>query len=137
MQRGAGMCTVKSTPEREQACMTFLRWLTEPERNTDFVTELGYMPVTQEAFDQYLPAAVEKLTDPMYISLYQAYIATQQDYSFYTAPQMDNYLDLETRFETLARLKLTTGRALYLEDGGPVEDLIQDTLEDLQRDYNQ
>lgn len=137
MQRGAGMCTVKSTPEREQACMTFLRWLTEPERNTDFVTELGYMPVTQEAFDQYLPAAVEKLTDPMYISLYQAYIATQQDYSFYTAPQMDNYLDLETRFETLARLKLTAGRALYLEGGGPVEDLIQDTLEDLQRDYNQ
>ena len=50
---------------------------------------------------------------------------------------MDNYLDLETRFETLARLKLTTGRALYLEDGGPVEDLIRDTLEDLQRDYNQ
>ena len=137
MQRGAGMCTVKSTPEREQACMTFLRWLTEPERNTDFVTELGYMPVTQEAFDQYLPAAVEKLTDPMYISLYQAYIATQQDYSFYTAPQMDNYLDLETRFETLARLKLTAGRALYLEDGGPAEALIRDTLEEFKQDYDQ
>ena len=28
MQRGAGICTVKSTPEREQACMTFLKWLT-------------------------------------------------------------------------------------------------------------
>ena len=49
MQRGVGVCTVKSTPEREKACMTFLKWLTEPERNVDFVTILGYMPVTKEA----------------------------------------------------------------------------------------
>ena len=27
MQRGVGVCTVKSTPEREKACMTFLKWL--------------------------------------------------------------------------------------------------------------
>lgn len=36
MQRGAGMCTVKSTPEREKAAITFLKWLTEAERNTPF-----------------------------------------------------------------------------------------------------
>ena len=137
MQRGVGMCTVKSTPERERACITYLKWLTEPTCNVEFVTSLGYMPVTQEAFDQYLPAAVEKLTDPMYISLYQAYIATQQDNSFYTAPQMDNYLDLETRFENLARLKLTAGRTQYLEDGGPAEALIRDTLEEFKQDYDQ
>ena len=46
MQRGVGMCTVKSTPEREQACITFLKWLTEPACNVEFVTSLGYMPVT-------------------------------------------------------------------------------------------
>ena len=28
MQRGAGFCTVRSTPEREQAAVTFLKWLT-------------------------------------------------------------------------------------------------------------
>lgn len=95
MQRGVGMCTVKSTPEREQTCMTFLRWLTEPERNTEFVTALGYVPVTQEAFDDYLPAAVEKLDDPMYRSLYETFIAMRQDYDFYTPPQLDDYLDME------------------------------------------
>ena len=47
MQRGVGMCTTKSTPEREKACITFLKWLTSPERNVEFVTSLGYMPVTQ------------------------------------------------------------------------------------------
>ena len=38
MQRGAGFCTVRSTPEREQAAVTFLKWLTEPEHNVEFVT---------------------------------------------------------------------------------------------------
>ena len=46
MQRGVGMCTTKSTPEREKACITFLKWLTSPERNVEFVTSLGYRPVT-------------------------------------------------------------------------------------------
>ena len=51
MQRGAGICTVKSTPEREQACMTFLNWLTDPQKNVEFVTRLGYMPEKQESFE--------------------------------------------------------------------------------------
>ena len=38
MQRGAGFCTVRSTPEREQAAVTFLKWLTEPDHNVEFVT---------------------------------------------------------------------------------------------------
>lgn len=135
IQRGVGMCTVKSTPEREQACMTFLRWLTEPERNTEFVTALGYVPVTQEAFDDYLPAAVEKLDDPMYRSLYETFIAMRQDYDFYTPPQLDDYLDMETRFETLTRLKLTAGRALYLENGGSAEELAETTLAEFRQDY--
>lgn len=41
MQRGAGFCTVRSTPEREQAAVTFLKWLTEPEHNVEFVTRDG------------------------------------------------------------------------------------------------
>ena len=69
MQRGAGICTVKSTPEKEKACITFLKWLTEAQKNVEFVTSLGYMPVKQEAFDIYLPETIEKLSDPMYVSL--------------------------------------------------------------------
>lgn len=73
MQRGAGICTVRSTPERERACVTFLKWLTAPKRNVDFVTQLGYMPVTQTAFANELPSAVRTLDDPMYVSLYQRF----------------------------------------------------------------
>lgn len=136
MQRGVGVCTVKSTPEREKACMTFLKWLTEPERNVDFVTSLGYMPVTKEGFDRYLPAAIETLRDPMYVSLYEAFLKTRQDYTFYVPPQREDYLSLETRFEKAVRLRLAAGRAQYLEQGADaLEPLLKTTREELQKSY--
>lgn len=136
MQRGAGLCTVKSTPAREEACMTFLKWLTEPKRNVDFVTALGYMPVTKEGFDDYLPKAIETLSDPMYASLYEAFLRTRQDYTFYTPPQREDYLDLETRFEKGVRLRLTAGQAQYQEQGeDALEALVRSTLEDFENSY--
>ena len=136
MQRGAGLCTVKSTPAREEACMTFLKWLTEPKRNVDFVTALGYMPVTKEGFDTYLPEAIETLSDPMYASLYEAFLRTRQDYTFYTPPQREDYLDLETRFEKGVRLRLTAGQAQYQEQGeDALEALVRSTLEDFKNSY--
>ena len=136
MQRGVGVCTVKSTPEREKACMTFLKWLTEPERNADFVTSLGYMPVTKEGFDRYLPAAIETLSDPMYVSLYEAFLKTRQDYTFYVPPQREDYLNFETHFEKAVRLRLAAGRAQYLEQGADaLEPLLRTVREELQKSY--
>lgn len=136
MQRGAGICTVKSTPEREKACITFLKWLTDAQRNVEFVTQLGYMPVKQESFDAYLPAAIEELDDPMYVSLYQAFLKTQAEYEFYTPPQLDTYLDLETRFEENVRYALKYGRAKYLDAGpGTMETQVWDTLEYFKEHY--
>ncbi len=110
MQRGAGICTVKSTPEREKAAMVFLKWLTAPEQNVELVTKLGYMPVTQEAFDTYLPQAIEKLADPKYRELYRAFLQTQEEYTFYTAPQREDYLSVETSFEDQVRLLLSAAQ---------------------------
>ena len=136
MQRGAGICTVKSTPEREKACMTFLKWLTDPKRNVEFVTQLGYMPVKQESFEKYLPDAIEQLQDPMYQSLYQAFLQTREQYTFYTAPQYDDYLELETRFENQIRQKLQIARNSYLElPEQSIAELIKTTLESFMRDY--
>lgn len=102
MQRGAGFCTIKSTPEREKAAVTFLKWLTKPENNLRFVTATGYMPVTRDAFE-LLPEAIEKLEDSKYKSLYQAYLETQEHYHFCTAPQLEGYLKKETAFESSIR----------------------------------
>lgn len=116
MQRGAGICTVKSTPEREKACITFLKWLTDAQRNVEFVTSLGYMPVKQKSFDAYLSDAIDKLTDPMYVTLYQTFLQTQEEYEFYVPPQLDTYLDLETRFEENVRYAMKYGRAKYTKE---------------------
>lgn len=117
MQRGAGFCTVRSTPEREQAAVTFLKWLTEPEHNVEFVTRTGYMPVTRKAFEQELPKAIEGLESAKYTSLYQAYLDTQANYEFYVPPQLETYLSLETTMEDQVRAQLALGRQDYLAAG--------------------
>ena len=117
MQRGAGFCTVRSTPEREWAAVTFLKWLTEPEHNVEFVTQAGYMPVTWAAFENQLPKAIEGLESAKYASLYQAYLDTQANYEFYVPPQMETYLNLETTLEDQVRSQLALGRQDYLDAG--------------------
>ena len=117
MQRGAGFCTVRSTPERERAAVTFLKWLTEPEHNVEFVTRTGYMPVTQNAFENELPKAIEELESAKYASLYQAYLDTQANYKFYVPPQLETYLSLETTLENHVRAQLALGRQDYLDAG--------------------
>ena len=117
MQRGAGFCTVRSTPEREQAAVTFLKWLTEPEHNVAFVTRTGYMPVTHAAFERELPKAIENLESAKYASLYQAYLDTQDNYAFYVPPQLETYLSLETTWEDHVRAQLVLGRRDYLAAG--------------------
>ncbi len=132
MQRGAGMCTVKSTPEREQAAITFLKWLTESACNTEFVTSTGYMPVLQEAFDGHLPQKIGELSDPTYVELYKAYLETQEGYEFYTAPQLETYLETETAFEETIRLQMLSGRKAYTEAGSDpalLDQLIGENLE--------
>ncbi|MCR5458969.1 MAG: extracellular solute-binding protein [Acetatifactor sp.] len=129
MQRGAGFCILKSTPERETAAVTFLKWLTKPENNLRFVTATGYMPVTYEAFE-LLPASIEKLEDSKYQSLYNAFRETQEQYHFYTAPQADWYLKKETSFETNVRLIFREAAGKYKEGMDP-DRLKEDALKNL------
>lgn len=51
VQQGAGMVVTKSTPEEEAACVTFLKWFTQPENNIQFAVGSGYLPVTHAADD--------------------------------------------------------------------------------------
>ena len=114
MQRGSGFCTVKSTTERERAAALFLKWLTKPENNIDFVVKAGYMPVTEKAFEQ-LSEVAEKIDSTKYRSLYEAISKTKEEYTFYVAPQLANYLDLEMHFEKNVRLELSREEEGYKE----------------------
>lgn len=129
MQRGAGICTVKSTPERERAAAVFLKWLTEPEVNTKFAVSTGYMPVTQAAFDDHLPKALDGLTEQKYIELYEAYLETQQNYTFYTAPQFETYLETEMAFEDTIRRQLRSGRECFTTSNADLSQLVAENYE--------
>lgn len=48
-QQGAGMVVTKSTDAQINACVTFLKWFTQPENNIQFSVDSGYMPVTYAA----------------------------------------------------------------------------------------
>ena len=115
MNRGAGLCLMKSDEKREEAAMTFLKWITSPENNVKFVTQAGYMPVTNDAFSSYLPDAIGSLESSRYKSLYNAFMEMQKDYRFYTPPQYSFYLDKETWFENNVRQILAEESANYIE----------------------
>ncbi|MDO4788305.1 MAG: ABC transporter substrate-binding protein [Johnsonella sp.] len=117
MQRGAGLCTVKSTQEREKAAIAFIKWITSPKNNVDFVTKAGYMPVTKEAFERFLPEAILTLEDERYIKLYEAFLQTNEQYEFYTPPGRSDYLFWEKKIEKNARRELNDMRRSYIESG--------------------
>lgn len=115
MQRGSGFCTVKSTPEREKAACTFIKWLTEPAQNTKFVTSLGYVPVCYEAYDKYLIKETEQIEDPKYKDLYKTIQDINPNYEFVYPPRFDSYLDSETAFTVTVRRLLSDARQEYID----------------------
>lgn len=51
-QAGVGLCAYKTSSQKAEASAIFAKWLTEPERNLEFVCQTGYMPVTNGAFNK-------------------------------------------------------------------------------------
>ena len=49
VQQGAGIAVTHAEPEKVEACVTFLKWLTQPEQNLTFCADSGYLPVTKAA----------------------------------------------------------------------------------------
>ena len=129
MQRGAGVCTIKSIPEKEKAAATFLRWITSPENNTRLVTQLGYMPVTEKAFPN-ISTAISEIESKKYKSLYEAFQKTQQNFTFYSAPKHDNYLEMETLVEKTSRSMMKARRDELLKNGGNIDTLIENAYKE-------
>jgi len=48
-QQGAGLVVTASTPAREYAAVTFLKWFTQQENNIAFSLSSGYLPVKKSA----------------------------------------------------------------------------------------
>lgn len=66
---GIGLCAYKTTDIKAEAAKIFVEWFTSPERNCNFVSETGYMPVTKTSFEK-----IEnfKFKNKKYADLYKA-----------------------------------------------------------------
>ena len=92
VQQGAGMVVAKSDPETEAACVTFLKWFTQSERNIRFAYESAYMPVTKDALSMeaikstqgVLPDNMERILEAAVNVIHSNKLYTQKAFAYGT-----------------------------------------------------
>lgn len=124
VQQGAGMIITKSTPKKEYAATIFLKWLTDPVRNTKFVLQTGYLPVTYKALENVLPNELSSISDDPHLKNTAQVISLALDmrdeYSLYTYQPFKNSEDIRFYFEDifLEKAKLSREAFVKLLDNG-------------------
>ncbi|HHX86592.1 MAG TPA: extracellular solute-binding protein [Firmicutes bacterium] len=124
LQRGAGMCIIKSTEEKEHLAATFLKWFTSPEKNLRFVTSTGYLPVTAEAFGEIMSREIESVPDENIKKLLSTCKVMQKEYEFCIPPLFEGVDQLQERYENKFKELAAPARESYLEllnSNGPEE----------------
>lgn len=102
VQQGAGVIIAKSTPEKEYASVVFLKWLTEPERNIDFVLKTGYLPVTASARDMLENRISERKINDLnenVVKVLETTLKMMKTYEFYTYRPFDASDEIRYSFE--------------------------------------
>ena len=138
--RGGGLFAMKSEDARlNAAAYIFAKWLTEKEQNLNFVTQSGYLPVTDAAFDS-LFSDIGIVKNERYHSLYQAVDTMRKDYTFYAQPLYKGASDIQLGFETNVKEVLLSAHNQYGlrvaagEDPDAVlEELVRSSLDELRK----
>lgn len=113
MQRGSGMCVMKSTPEKEYAAGIFLKWFTSVDQNLHFVASTGYLPVTEQAFGSVMAQEIEKNSDERIAALLATAIQMHEEYDFYTPTLVEGLDQIVKDYETSLRDKTAASRTEY------------------------
>jgi len=111
--RGGGLFAIKSSDERKNyGAYLFARWLVEEENNLNFVTQAGYLPVTDKALDTlFHDLNVVENTD--YHSLYNAVDVMVQNYEMYALPIYDGASEVQLDFEKNIKAVLKSAHSQY------------------------
>jgi len=111
--RGGGLFAIKNSDERKNyGAYLFAKWLTEAENNLSFVTEAGYLPVTDKALDTlFSDLSIVKNTD--YHSLYNAIDIMVRKYEMYALPLYDGASEIQLDFEKNVKAVLKSARNQY------------------------
>lgn len=104
IQQGAGMVVLQSDKNHEVACVEFLRWFTQKDRNIQFCLESGYLPVKKVASNiKAIKKHIEsnKVNIPKQLSLTLP-VAMQQieTYNLYTSKAFKNGIQVRNILTT-------------------------------------
>lgn len=116
LQRGSGLVTAKSTPEKEEGAALFLKWFTAPEQNMRFVASTGYLPVTGKAFADHMEREIAGNKNPSIQKLLRTAITVHKEYDFYIPPVFDGFNTISGNFEDAFLTIAKQSREQYLED---------------------
>lgn len=123
VHRGGGLFAVKSEDEREnEAAAVFAKWISEKQHNLDFVSNAGYLPVTDEAFEALFDN-LESVENEKYRMLYSA-VKDQyaSGYSFCSLPIYEGASDTQKGFEALIKSTLSEAHSEFEGRVGGGED---------------
>lgn len=114
LQRGGGMCVIKSTKEKEYAASIFLKWFTDPKQNLRFISSTGYLPVTTEAFNKTMSEESSYVSNENIKKLLASARLMQQEYEFFIPPVFDSIDELQKQYEASFKQNALESREDYL-----------------------
>jgi len=115
LQRGGGLIVARSTPEKEWAAATFLKWFTAPEQNMHFVASTGYLPVTHEAFTSKIIEEIATNENENIRKLLAAAITVYEEYDYYIPPVFEEFDSISKSYEADYKEYAALARERYLE----------------------
>jgi len=111
---GGGLFAIKSDNTlKNQAAYIFAKWLTEHDNNLNFVTQAGYLPVTDDAINS-LFNDISIVENGNYHGVYEAVDKMNQEYSFYPLPLYNGASDIQDGFENNVKAVLRTAHIQYI-----------------------
>ena len=120
--RGGGLFAIKSDNElKNQAAYIFAKWLTDHDNNMKFVTQAGYLPVTDNALGS-LFHNISIVENKNYHSVYEAVDKMNQKYSFYPLPLYNGASDTQNDFENNVKAVLRSAHNQYVRRVSDSED---------------
>lgn len=130
--RGGGLFAIKSDNElKNKASYIFAKWLTEHDNNLNFVTQAGYLPVTDDAMNTLFDD-ISIVETENYRGVYEAVDKMNQEYSFYALPLYDGASDTQSDFENNVKAVLRTAHIQYTKrvtDGEEPELVLNELVE--------
>jgi len=89
--------------------MEFIKWLSAPEQNMEFISQTGYLPVTRQAFEVDLQTHLETVEDERIQKMLTAVLSMYEEYRFFTAPNFADFDAISSQYEKDFKGMLTDG----------------------------